>query len=98
MESVYDALGLCRAGEHVVRRVDEVRASTGVRVWSVVLGHRDARGVEPFSDDVLLLDPTEAAQAAGFVRRLRRLGRSYEPGIRGAATPAAVRRCNASVR
>ncbi|MEO0605157.1 MAG: VWA domain-containing protein, partial [Myxococcota bacterium] len=64
--------GLCRAGEHVVRRVDEVRASTGVRVWSVVLGHRDARGVEPFSDDVLLLDPTEAAQAAGFVRRLGR--------------------------
>ncbi|MEN0064915.1 MAG: VWA domain-containing protein [Myxococcota bacterium] len=64
--------GLCRAAESVVDRVAEVRAQTGLRVWSVVLGHRDARGVEPFSDDVLMLDPTEAAQASGFVRRLGR--------------------------
>ncbi len=62
--------GLCRAAQSVVRRVEEVRQKRGLRVWSVVLGHRDARGVEPFSDDVLLLDPTEAAQAAGFVRRI----------------------------
>jgi len=64
--------GLCRAADSVVRRVDEVRQSTGLRVWSVVLGHHDARGVEPFSDETLLLDPTDAAEAAGFVRGLGR--------------------------
>ncbi|HHO53566.1 MAG TPA: VWA domain-containing protein [Deltaproteobacteria bacterium] len=62
--------GLCRAGADVVERVAEVRERTGVRVWSVVLGHRDTHGVEPFSDEVLQLDPLEATDAAGLVGRL----------------------------
>ncbi len=64
--------GLCRAGPHVVERVAQVRQDTGVRVWSVVLGHRDLRGVEPFSDEVLQLDPGDAARAAGLVRSMGR--------------------------
>ena len=64
--------GLCRAGAHVVDRVAEVRDRRGVRVWSVVLGYRDTRGVDPFSDEVLQLDPTEAAQAAGMLGKLTR--------------------------
>jgi uncharacterized protein with von Willebrand factor type A (vWA) domain len=64
--------GLCRAGPDVIDRVREVRESTGLRVWSVVLGYRDTRGVDPFSDEVLQLDPSEAAGAAGFVRSLTR--------------------------
>lgn len=62
--------GLCRAGPEVVERVREVRDSTGLRVWSVVLGYRDTRGVDPFSDEVLQLDPREAAEAAGLLRKL----------------------------
>jgi hypothetical protein len=41
-------------------------------VWSVVLGHRDVRGVEPFSDEVVRIDPNQAAQGAGLVRGLGR--------------------------
>lgn len=62
--------GLCRAGSDVVDRVQEVRERQGVRVWSVVLGYRDTRGVDPFSDEVYKLDPREAAEAAGVLRRL----------------------------
>jgi uncharacterized protein with von Willebrand factor type A (vWA) domain len=62
--------GLCRAAAEVVDRVRQVRDRRGVRVWSVVLGHRDTRGVDPFSDEVLRVDPTQAAGAAGFVRGL----------------------------
>ena len=62
--------GLCRARPDVIDRVREVREQTGLRVWSVVLGYRDTRGVDPFSDEVLQLDPTDAAQAAGMLKRL----------------------------
>lgn len=61
--------GLCRATPAVVRRVNEVRDAQGARIWSVVLGHTDARGVEPFSHHVYLLDPTGAAEATGLLRR-----------------------------
>ena len=69
--------GLCRAGPDVVDRVREVRAAVGVRVWSVVLGYRDTRGVDPFSDEVLQLDPTDAARSAGLIRKIS--GRSSLP-------------------
>ncbi|MCA9491136.1 MAG: VWA domain-containing protein [Myxococcales bacterium] len=59
--------GLCRAAPEVVDRVASVRAARGVRVWSVVLGHRDTRGVDPFSDHVLRIDPTDAAGGAKLV-------------------------------
>jgi uncharacterized protein with von Willebrand factor type A (vWA) domain len=62
--------GLCRAGADVVDRVRQVRDKRGVRVWSVVLGLRDTRGVDPFSDEVLRIDPTQAAGAAGMIRGL----------------------------
>lgn len=64
--------GLCRANAHVIERVDKVRAQTGARVWSVVLGRRDVRGVAPFSDEVWQLDPTDAADAVGLVQRFGR--------------------------
>ena len=64
--------GLCRAAPEVVDRVREVRERRGVRIWSVVLGHRDTRGVDPFSDEVLKIDPNQAAGAAGMVRSLGR--------------------------
>lgn len=69
--------GLCRAAPEVVQRVDEVRQSIGVRVWSIVLGHRDTRGVAPFSDEVWQIEPSETAQAVDLVQRLgrRRQGR-----------------------
>lgn len=66
--------GLCRAAPDVVDRVREVRERRGARVWSVVLGHRDTRGVDPFSDHVLRIDPTEAGGGAGLVRDLGRPG------------------------
>lgn len=62
--------GLCRAAPEVIARVKEVRERRGVRVWSVVLGHRDTRGVDPFSDEVVQIDPTQAASAAPFVRSI----------------------------
>jgi uncharacterized protein with von Willebrand factor type A (vWA) domain len=62
--------GLCRAGPDVIERVQETRARVGVRVWSVVLGHRDTRGVEPFSDEVLQIDPTASAGAARALRSI----------------------------
>ncbi|MEQ1571883.1 MAG: VWA domain-containing protein, partial [Myxococcota bacterium] len=62
--------GLCRAAPDVVDRVRQVRDKRGVKVWSVVLGHRDTRGVDPFSDEVLRIDPTQAASAANLVRGL----------------------------
>jgi uncharacterized protein with von Willebrand factor type A (vWA) domain len=55
-----------------VDRVKEVRDRRGVRIWSVVLGHRDTRGVDPFSDEVLRIDPNQAASAAGLVRAMGR--------------------------
>jgi uncharacterized protein with von Willebrand factor type A (vWA) domain len=64
--------GLCRAAPEVVDRVKEVRDRRGVRIWSVVLGHRDTRGVDPFSDEVLRIDPNQAASAAGLVRAMGR--------------------------
>jgi len=64
--------GLCRAAPAVVQRVEEVRQELGARVWSVVLGRRDIRGVEPFSDEVWQLDPRDAAQAVGLVQRIGR--------------------------
>ncbi len=62
--------GLCRASRSVIERVVDVRDATGARVWSVVLGRSDTRGVEPFSHEVLTLDPDAAAQASGLLRGL----------------------------
>jgi uncharacterized protein with von Willebrand factor type A (vWA) domain len=62
--------GLCRASRAVIERVVDVRDATGARVWSVVLGRSDTRGVEPFSHEVLTLDPDAAAQASGLLRGL----------------------------
>jgi len=62
--------GLCRAAPDVIERVHETRARVGVRVWSVVLGHDDTRGVEPFSDEVLQIDPNETAGAARTLRSI----------------------------
>ncbi|MCA9568505.1 MAG: VWA domain-containing protein, partial [Myxococcales bacterium] len=62
--------GLCRATPAVVNRVVSVRDAMGARIWSVVLGRADPRGVEPFSTDVLVLDPNKAASATGLLRKL----------------------------
>jgi uncharacterized protein with von Willebrand factor type A (vWA) domain len=62
--------GLCRAGPEVVDRVRQVRDKRGVRIWSVVFGHGDTRGVDPFSDEVWKIDPTQAAAGAALVRGL----------------------------
>jgi len=64
--------GLCRAAPVVVQRVAEARQDRGVRVWSVVLGRRDVRGVAPFSDEVWQLDPTDAADAVGLIQKMGR--------------------------
>lgn len=63
--------GLCRAAPEVVDRVKEGRARRGVRIWSLVLGGREGTGgVEPFSDAVWKIDPTQAAAGATVVRKL----------------------------
>ncbi len=64
--------GLCRATHQVVQRVAATRENLGVRVWSVVLGRRDVRGVAPFSDEVWQLDPTDAADAVGLIQKMGR--------------------------
>ncbi len=66
--------GLCRAAADVVDRVAEVRERRGVRVWSVVLGNRDTRGVDPFSDHVLQVDPSNTASGASLVWSVGRRG------------------------
>jgi uncharacterized protein with von Willebrand factor type A (vWA) domain len=62
--------GLCRATPAVIERVTTVRDAMGARIWSVVLGRADPRGVEPFSDTVLVLDPSAAASATGLLKSL----------------------------
>ena len=37
----------------MVDRVADARRRRGVRVWSALLGQTDARGVAPFSDEVI---------------------------------------------
>jgi uncharacterized protein with von Willebrand factor type A (vWA) domain len=64
--------GLCRAAPSVVDRVAEVRAARGARVWSIVLGNDDPRGVAPFSDQVFLVDPKRLQDSAAVFGRLRR--------------------------
>lgn len=64
--------GLASASTHVVARVLDVRARTGARVWSLVLARHDSTGVAAFSHAVYVLDPTDAAAAAGFVREFTR--------------------------
>jgi uncharacterized protein with von Willebrand factor type A (vWA) domain len=64
--------GLCRAAPAVVDRVAAVRAARGVRVWSIVLGNDDVRGVAPFSDEVLPVDPARLQETAPVLGRLRR--------------------------
>lgn len=60
--------GLCRAHPDVVRQVEDARQRRGVRVWSVVLGNDDARGVAPFSDTVLHVDPRAPKGVGGILR------------------------------
>ncbi len=48
--------GLCRPGPSMVDKVADARARRGLRVWSVLLGQSDVRGVAPFSDEVLAVD------------------------------------------
>jgi uncharacterized protein with von Willebrand factor type A (vWA) domain len=53
--------GLCRAAPEVVKKVADSRARRGVKVWSVLLGTHDDRGVAPFSDEVVRVDPERPA-------------------------------------
>jgi uncharacterized protein with von Willebrand factor type A (vWA) domain len=62
--------GLCRAAPDVVDAVRRQKERRGVRVWSVVLGHNDTRGVDPFSDEVWKIDPRQAAASAPVVRKM----------------------------
>ncbi len=62
--------GLCRATPPVVERVRVAREGRDVRIWSVVLGRHDVRGVAPFSDQVWALDPGDTSEAAGLIRKL----------------------------
>ena len=64
--------GLCRAHPDVVKQVDDARERRGVRVWSVVLGNDDPRGVAPFSDTVLHVDPRQPKGAGPMLRTLTR--------------------------
>lgn len=64
--------GLCRAAPEVVDRVAAARAARGVRVWSIVLGNDDVRGVAPFSDEVFPVDPQRLQDSAGVFGRMRR--------------------------
>jgi uncharacterized protein with von Willebrand factor type A (vWA) domain len=64
--------GMCRATPDVVQRVLSVRQERGLRVWSVVLGRRETRGVAPFSDHVWQLDPSDAAGAAAVLGPISR--------------------------
>ncbi len=61
--------GLCRATPSVIERVEEVRQETHMRVWSVVLGRSDVRGVVPFSDQVWALVPGEDTDGAELLQR-----------------------------
>ena len=62
--------GLCRAHPDVVTRVSRSREERGVAVWSVVLGNDDARGVAPFSDEVLMVDLANPRGAGSLIRTL----------------------------
>jgi uncharacterized protein with von Willebrand factor type A (vWA) domain len=62
--------GYARAAPTIVRAVDDARARRGVRVFSVVVGAGDVRGVEPFSDTVWTLGD-DGAGAAGLLKVLR---------------------------
>lgn len=62
--------GLARASRPILDRVAEVTRATHARTVSVVLGHGDVRGVEPFSDEVYLLDPNEADGGFAVLRTI----------------------------
>jgi uncharacterized protein with von Willebrand factor type A (vWA) domain len=62
--------GLGEADAQVIERIKAAKAARGVRVWSVVLGRSRTAGVDPFSDEVWVLDPGDAATAVGLVRRI----------------------------
>ncbi len=64
--------GLCRATPAVVDRVSQVKAARGARVWSIVLGNDDTRGVDPFSDEVFPVDPRRLQDSAPAFGRMRR--------------------------
>jgi uncharacterized protein with von Willebrand factor type A (vWA) domain len=62
--------GLGHAESHVVDKVNAIRATRGVRVFSVVLGRAMTQGIAPFSDEIWQLDPGDAAASVGLIRRL----------------------------
>ncbi|TNE84262.1 MAG: VWA domain-containing protein [Deltaproteobacteria bacterium] len=62
--------GLARASKPILDRVEEVKEARGARIYSVVLGHGDVRGVEPFSDEVHVLDPNDSAKALSLLRKV----------------------------
>jgi uncharacterized protein with von Willebrand factor type A (vWA) domain len=64
--------GLCRAHPDVIRQVDRAKEQRGVRVYSVVLGNDDPRGVAPFSDTVLHVDPKAPSGTGPLLRTLSR--------------------------
>lgn len=64
--------GLARASRPILERVNEVREARGARIFSIVLGHGDVRGVEPFSDEVHALDPHDSDTALSLLRRVTR--------------------------
>lgn len=63
--------GLCRVAPEVVKRVRASREARGVRVWSVLLGNDDDRGVRPVSDTVIHVDPRNPSAAGPLLRTLR---------------------------
>ena len=63
--------GLCRAGSALPPAVESARVNRGVRVWSVVLGREDVRGVAPFSDRVWTLLKTRGLRSLDLTEVLR---------------------------
>ena len=63
--------GRCIPGDQIVQRVHQVKAQCELKVASVVLGGPWQDGVKPFSDLVWVVQPREAAEKLGFLRRVR---------------------------
>ena len=62
--------GLCHASRAVIREVEQARQDREVRIFSVVLGKRNTRGVEAFSDTIWVLDPHQAVEAVQLLHQL----------------------------
>ncbi|MBT3217786.1 MAG: VWA domain-containing protein [Proteobacteria bacterium] len=62
--------GLCHASRAVIQQVEQARQNREVRIFSVVLGKGNTRGVQAFSDTIWVLDPRNAVEAVQLLHQV----------------------------